>query len=92
MRSYCTSKLMLIMWTEQLHKELFGTGIDVFAVHPGGCLPAASTHTRGGLQHRTSRICARIVPHDRGGDDGAVRPSIVTATILHETHQATSGQ
>jgi NAD(P)-dependent dehydrogenase (short-subunit alcohol dehydrogenase family) len=34
-RAYGNSKLMLIMWTQQLQKVLRGTGIDVFAVHPG---------------------------------------------------------
>ena len=32
---------MLILWTQELQKILRGTGIDAFAVHPGGCLPSA---------------------------------------------------
>ncbi|GBF99588.1 hypothetical protein Rsub_12213 [Raphidocelis subcapitata] len=34
-RDYAAAKLMLLVWGDELHRRLAGTGVDVFSVHPG---------------------------------------------------------
>ena len=37
-QAYADSKLMMILWSQELHRRLQGAGIDVFSVHPGEVL------------------------------------------------------
>ena len=39
--AYARSKMYTIAWSMELDRRLKGSGVDVFAVHPGGLLAGA---------------------------------------------------
>ena len=75
MRSYCQSKLALVLFTHELAKKLEGTGVTVNAVHPG------AVRTRWGDEGGALSIGIKIArPFMLSPEKGAETPIYVASS------------